>query len=65
MAFLKLQDEQEFKANFVTTFLATWCANNYDDACMMGEHERLNTPPVEDAEFLAAEAWKHYKELKL
>jgi hypothetical protein len=55
-------DEKSFKANFITTFLATWVANNYDECCMRGQHERLSDPPVEDAEFLANEAWNRYNE---
>lgn len=55
--------QQQFIDQFIVHFLATWCANEYDDACMNGEHERLNKPPVEDAKFLAEKAWKHYQEI--
>lgn len=48
----------EFRAQFITTFLATWTANNYADACARGEHKRLEKPPCEDAAFLAEKAWK-------
>ncbi len=56
-------DEDKFKANFIATFLATWVANNYDDACFNGEHERLNHPPVEDAEMLATKAYEEWQNL--
>lgn len=56
-------DEATFKATFIATFLATWCVANYDDACMRGEQERLNKPPVEDAKYLAARAWEHMQEV--
>lgn len=32
---------------------------------MRGLHERLSNPPVEDAEFLAEEAWARIQEHKL
>jgi len=54
-------NEQEFITQYIASFLATWTVNNYDDACMKGEHERLHKPPVEDATFLAYKAWEHYK----
>lgn len=60
MAIFTHEDDQKFKMNFVSTFLATWCANEYTNVCMRGEQVRLNTPPVEDAEFLAEQAWAHY-----
>lgn len=49
----------EFKQNFAVVFLATYCATHYDDACARGDQESLQRLPVEDAEFLAEEAWKH------
>lgn len=54
-------DEASFKTNFISTFLAAWTANIYNDACMRGQHDRFNSPPVEDAELLADKAWAHYK----
>ncbi len=54
---------QEFIDQFSTTFLATWCANEYADACMRGEQRRLEEPPVEDAHYLAGKAWDHQKEI--
>jgi len=51
-------NEETFKSNFITVFLATWVANNYQEAINNGEHEKLNHPPVEDAEMLANEAWR-------
>jgi len=59
------ETEKEFKANFVSTFLATWVANHYDRACAEGRHDTLEKPPVEDAEFLADKAWRHYEEIVL
>lgn len=62
---MNIADEQTFKLNFISTFLATWCANEYEDSCMTGQHRRLEKPPVEDAEYLAEKAWEHYKEVLL
>lgn len=58
-------DEKEFKMNFVSTFLATWIATNYDTACQWGEHERLDNPPIEDAEYHASVVWNKYKDMYL
>jgi len=53
----------EFIEQFTTTFLATWCVNNYDDACRRSDHKRLEHPPVEDAEYLANCAWDEIKKV--
>ena len=50
--------KNEFCKQFVAAFCGTWCANNYEDACMCGEHDRLEHPPAEDAAFLAEEIWE-------
>ena len=55
-----INPEKLFKSQFIATFLASWCANNYEAACDSDNHEALYTPPVEDAEFLADQAWAHY-----
>lgn len=54
-------NKRQFKTIFVANFLSTWCANNYDEFCSTGKHKQLNHPPVEDAEFLAEQAWKELK----
>lgn len=58
-----IDSEKLFKAQFISSFLATWCANNYEDAISSGNHEILHRPPVEDAEFLADKAWDHYQDM--
>ena len=54
-----VNDKSDFKKHFIATFCATWCANNYADACMRGKHSMLNEPPIEDAELIAEEVWKY------
>jgi hypothetical protein len=54
---------EQFIEQYVITFLATWTANNYSEACMSGNHQRLREPPVEDAYFLAEKAWEHKNEI--
>lgn len=46
--------KEEFIERYATTFLATYAAVNYDDNCMRGKSAQH---PVEDAFFLAREAW--------
>jgi hypothetical protein len=59
---LKL-DQDEFITQYVTVFLASWTANEYNMACMRGEQKRLNNPPVDDAIYLARAAWGRLMEL--
>jgi hypothetical protein len=54
--------EEQFKEDFVTTFLATWVANHYDKAYTLNAQEGLYDPPVEDAEHLAGKAWEKVQE---
>jgi len=56
-------EKQEFIDNYIVTFLATWTANNYQSACSSGELYRLNSPPVEDANFLADKAWIKWSDI--
>ena len=55
--------EELFKTQFIASFLAAWVANHYDMACARGEHDKLSNPPVEDARFLADEAWQRLQEV--
>lgn len=52
--------ETEFKATYIATFLATYMAGRYDSDCMNGTHGTKQ--PVEDANFLANEAWEEIKD---
>jgi len=56
-------EELAFKLNVEAAFIGAWLANNYNDACARGEHERLSNPPVEDAAHMAGEALRCRKEL--
>lgn len=53
-------NESEFKAQFIAGFCASWCAANYADACVRGEQEYLEKPPMEDAIYLADCAWAEW-----
>ena len=55
-------NRQQFISHFITTFCATWCANNHADYCQMDKHDELESPPMEDALLLAEAAWELYKE---
>lgn len=50
-------DKRAFKAQFIATFLGAWVAKHYDEACAYGQHAKLESPPADDAEFLAEAAW--------
>lgn len=52
-------EKTQFIDNFITTFLATWTANNYDIMCAQGEWSKLENPPAEDAVHLAECAWRN------
>jgi len=50
---MKSQSDDQFINTFVTTFIATWCANHYDEACAKEKHQTLYHPPIEDAKDIA------------
>lgn len=54
-------NRQQFIDQFVTQFLASWCAKNHGDYCARNLHESLYNPPIEDAQDIAEEIWeRHY-----
>lgn len=55
--------KKAFKENFISTFLASWCASHWDDYCSRGLRKELENPPIEDAIFLANKAWTKYREV--
>jgi hypothetical protein len=55
-----LGDELAFRRQFVTQFLASYCAANFNDFCSSQRHHLLEKPPVEDAEYLSGTAWEHW-----
>lgn len=56
-------DKRDFKRQFVVQFLACYCASNFRDMCSSGRQSTLEKPPVEDAEFLAEAAWRHWNDI--
>lgn len=56
-------DRRQFVRDFITTFLASWCAENYSDYCTGGRQKELSNPPVEDAEHLANEAFNKIRDV--
>ena len=59
-ALFGMGDEREFKRQFAVQFLASWAATHYTEYCARGMQETLETPPVEDAEYLAQKAWEQW-----
>ena len=53
-------NEEAFKTQFISSFLAAWCANKYEECSRTVDHEILSRPPVKEAEFLANAAWDEY-----
>ncbi len=52
-------NEIEFKAQYITQFLASYMASRYDEDCQSGHKGKpYHHQPVEDAAFLANCAWK-------
>lgn len=52
-------NESQFKAAYITQFLASYMASRYDSDCMNGHpNEPYNHQPIEDARFLADKAWE-------
>jgi len=50
-------DQDKFMTDYVTTFLATWAANEYDKADANHNVMNVNKPPVTHAISLARVAW--------
>lgn len=56
--------EAQFKAAYITQFLASYAASTYGRDCAEGHPgEPYNHQPVEDAEFLANCAWTQLTKL--
>ncbi|GBG14514.1 DNA methyltransferase [Novimethylophilus kurashikiensis] len=57
------QTEAQFKAAYISQFLATYMAHRYEADCMSGHAgEPYKHQPIEDAAFLANEAWNQISE---
>jgi hypothetical protein len=58
-----MTEEQIFRMNYISTFLASYMAGRYDSDCQNGHPgEPYLNQPIEDADFLAACAWKQLQE---
>lgn len=55
-------DERDFKRQFVLNFLASYEVENYQDNCHRGWLKDRKMP-VEDAAFLAKQAWRDWVEI--
>jgi len=53
---------QVFIERYVVEFLAAYNATIYVEACMMGHHDRLRNPPIEDARHMAEHAWEAFNQ---
>lgn len=47
-----------FITNFIASWAATYCAGNYEMACLNGNHDKLKNPPFEDIIYLAELLWQ-------
>ena len=58
--------KEQFKAQYIVTFVATLTAQQYEECCSRGEHSKLRSHHMmEDAIFLADYAWDEYQKQKL
>jgi hypothetical protein len=55
-------NENEFKAQYALVFCATYTANRYEEYCSHGKQKDLDYQPMDDALYLADEAWRQYIE---
>lgn len=54
-------NEQEFKDQYILTFMANWASANYGDACRRGEHKMLTSlSMIEEAAELANQTWENF-----
>jgi hypothetical protein len=54
--------KEQFIAQYILVFMATWTAKEYNDACLYSRQKSLEKQPIEDAEYLAKIAWNIYQE---
>lgn len=55
-------EKEDFTALYVTTWLATYAAVNYQKACDSGDHDALTSGDmVDEARTYASAAWHSYK----
>jgi hypothetical protein len=55
-----LGDEMEFRRMFAVQFLASYCATHFHELCAAGRHDKLELPPIEDAEYLSGTVWRNW-----
>jgi hypothetical protein len=65
MATVDRDELERFVNAYVPAFLAAYAASSYSEACALGQHDRLMTPPVEDAVHIAVGAWLALREVDL
>jgi hypothetical protein len=65
MATVDRDDLERFVNTYVPAFLAAYAASNYSEAYALDQHDRLTSPPVEDAVHLAVCAWLALREVDL
>lgn len=54
-----MDNKETFIVSFMSQFIASWAGHNYDDYCCSGRSGDLcDNMPVEDAEFLAQQAYR-------
>jgi hypothetical protein len=58
-------DLGRFLDAYVPAFLAAHAASIYTEACTLDQHDRLMTPPVEDAVHIAVGAWLACREVDM
>lgn len=51
-------NKKAFIDQWVVVFLASWTAREYNEACAMGQYDKLSNPPIEDAFHLAEIQYK-------
>jgi hypothetical protein len=55
--------KQAFIQNYMTVFLASYAAANYDMNCLGGKGAEEYNQPIEDAALLAETAWTKLQEI--
>ncbi len=56
-------NKKEFVENFVTNFMASYCAEDYDHNIQYGKYEEIYSPNIEDAFNIAEQVWENMKKI--
>lgn len=56
-------NKKQYIETFCANFLAAWTAQHYNDCCSSENYDKLQSPPIKNALYLAETTWYQLQEL--